>query len=68
MRFIYGVRRNNKITNKLVQYIWIDMFARRRLYLAMFYYKIVKYKTPMYLLEKVEFRTDVHNVNVSNIY
>ena len=31
-----------------------------------FFYKIIKYKTPPYLYNKIRHRTDVHNINIRN--
>lgn len=64
LRFIYGMSRRAHITPKLQTIGWLSMTNRRQHHLACLCYKILKNKTPPYLLDRLKFRTDVHNVNL----
>lgn len=64
LRFIYGIRRPQRISHKLGETRWLSMYNRRQLHMACFYTKIMIDKTPPYLFEKLQFRTDVHNLNI----
>ena len=64
LRLIYGVRRRNHITPFLNQSQWLNMFNRYRLRMIYFCYKLLKYKTPTYLYERMSFRADIHNLNL----
>lgn len=64
LRLIFGIRRRQRISHKLVDLKWLNMFNRRRLHTVCFFYKLLKYRTPPYLTNKVVYRTDVHNLNI----
>lgn len=64
LRFIYGIKRPHRISYKLCETNWLNMYNRRQLHMACFFMKIIMNKTPPYLLERIQFRTDVHNVNI----
>ncbi|KAK9881892.1 hypothetical protein WA026_018089 [Henosepilachna vigintioctopunctata] len=64
LRFIWGIRKFDRVTYKLRVSRWLTMENRRRLHSAMLYFKIIKYKTPPYLYNKIRFRSDVHTLNV----
>jgi hypothetical protein len=64
IRFICGIRRGQRVSHKLQDLCWLNMFNRRSLHGVCFYYKVIKFKCPPYLYNKIEFRSDVHNVNV----
>jgi len=64
MRLIFGIRRREHISHKLKELKWLNMYNRRKLHAICFFYKVLKFKSPPYLLDRVVFRTDVHNVNV----
>ena len=64
LRFIYGIRRGQRISYKLKEAGWLSMADRRYLHAACMFHSIILSKTPLYLHRKISFRTDVHNVNI----
>lgn len=64
LRLIYGIRRRERITYKLQDANWLNMYSRRVLHSAIFFYKILKKESPRYLVEKVRYRNQVHNRNL----
>ena len=64
LRFVYNIRRRSRISHTLNWAGWLSMSQRRYLHAATFYHKIILYKTPPYLYHKIQFRTDVHHINV----
>lgn len=64
MRLIYGVRKYDHISHKLLELGWLNMTNRRTLQSAALFLKIIKLETPKYLFSKVRFRNDIHNLNL----
>lgn len=64
LRFIYGIRRSDRITHKLKTAKWLNMLNRRKLHSICFYHKILESKKPPYLYQKIRYRSDIHNINV----
>lgn len=64
LRLIFGIRRPQRISHKLKTVGWLNMYNRRRLHLVCLFHKILKFKTPPYLLKKLSYRSDVHNINI----
>lgn len=64
LRLIYGIRRGQRISHKLKDVGWLNMYNRRLLHAANLYHKIVTFKSPPYLYKKIKFRTDVHTLNI----
>lgn len=64
LRLIYGIRHRQRISHKLRDAKWLNMYNRRKLHMTYFFYKIVKYKSPSYLHDKISYRTDIHNINI----
>lgn len=64
IRLIFGIRRGNRVSYKLRELAWLNMTNRRILHSRMFFYKILKYRSPPYLYQKITFRTDVHHLNL----
>ena len=64
LRFIFGIRKYERISHKLLDLKWLNMANRRKLHAACLFHKIISNKSPSYLYNKISFRTDVHNVNV----
>lgn len=64
IRLICGIRRGGHVSHRLKDLGWLNMYNRRLLHSLCFYYKIIKYRCPPYLYNKLTFRTDVHNVNI----
>lgn len=64
LRFIYGIKRRNRISHTLVWANWLNMSQRRRLHSACFFHRLVLSGTPPYLSTRIRYRCDVHNINV----
>lgn len=64
IRFICGIRRGQGVSHKLPELGWLNMANRRKVHSICFFFKIIKYRTPPYLYNKITFRTDVHNLNI----
>jgi len=64
LRFIYGIRKRDRITHALEWAGWLSMTQRRVLHVACFYHRVLLTKTPPYLYNKIRYRTDVHNLNL----
>lgn len=64
IRFIYGLRKFDHVSHKLIELRWLNMAQRRKLYSLCLFHKIIKTKTPPYLYNKITFRSDVHNINI----
>jgi len=66
LRFIFGLKKHEPVSHKLSDVNWLKMKERRRLHCATLYHKILITKTPLYLYKRLNFRTDVHNLNLRN--
>nr|CAI5828047.1 unnamed protein product [Callosobruchus analis] len=64
LRFIYGIRKYDKVSHKLKDASWLNMKNRRILHSVVLFHNIIYYKSPAYLTEKITYRTDVHNLNL----
>lgn len=64
LRLIFGIRRREHISHKLREAKWLNMYNRRILHALCFFYKILKFRSPPYLLSRIVFRTDIHNINI----
>ena len=64
LRFIYGIRRQNPVSHKLKETMWLNMKNLRLLHRGTVYMKIILNCTPPYLYRKIRFRTDIHNLNI----
>ena len=64
LRLIFGIRRRQNISHKLLDIGWLNMSGRRLLHSACLFHKIVTNKIPKYLHKKISYRTDVHNINI----
>jgi exonuclease III len=67
IRFICGIRKFQHISHKFSELGWLNMTNRFKLRAACLFHKIIQTKTPPYLLNKIKFRTDVHNINLRNV-
>lgn len=63
LRLIFGIRRRNRISYKLNELNWLNMYNRRLHHAACLFQCIIKRKCPIYLHQKIRFRTDVHHLN-----
>lgn len=66
LRYVFGIRKFDRISHKLADLKWLNMNNRRRYHSLILYHKIITTGTPPYLLHKIRFRTDVHNINIRN--
>ncbi|VEN44264.1 unnamed protein product [Callosobruchus maculatus] len=64
LRFIYGIRKYDKVSHKLKDANWLNMKSRRILHSVVLFHNIISYRRPPYLAKKITFRTDVHNLNL----
>ena len=64
LRFIYGLRKYDRISYTFKLSGWLNMQERRKTHLLTLVYKIIRNKVPPYLAERLNFRSDVHNINV----
>lgn len=64
IRYIFGIRRRDHVTHKLKDINWLTMNNRLKLATLCLYHQIVLSKQPVYLYNKIRFRTDVHNINI----
>lgn len=64
LRLIYGINRRNHISPYLSTSGWLSMYNRFKLHFTTSAFKLIKFKTPAYLYQKIRFRTDVHNLNL----
>ena len=64
LRFIYGIRKYDRISHTLSKAHWLDIANRRKLHANILYHKILTSHTPAYLHNKIKYRTDIHNINI----
>jgi len=64
VRFIFGLNRRQHVSGHLRRLQWLNMGERRDLHLLCFYHKLIIFKHPPYLLQRLSFRTDIHNLNL----
>lgn len=64
LRYIYGIRKFQPVSHKLITAKWSDMESRRKFHAACLYHSIIIFKHPPYLYNKITFRSDVHNLNL----
>ena len=64
LRYIYGIRKFERISHKLEDAGWATMEKRRELHSVVLFHKVIYYQTPPYLLNKITFRSDVHTLNL----
>lgn len=66
LRLIFGLRRRDHVSHKLKELHWLNMLNRRKMHSFCLFHKIITSETPPYLFKKINFRTDVHNLNLRN--
>lgn len=64
LRYIFGIRKYEHISHKLINLRWLNMKNRFLLQSLTLFHSIIMHKEPQYLYEKIKFRTDVHNINI----
>lgn len=62
LRFAYGIRKYDHISHTLAESGWLNMRNRRELQSLCLFHRILTFETPPYLLNKITFRSDVHNI------
>ena len=64
LRLLYGLKRRDHVSCKLVDAGWFNMKSRRVLHATLFYSKILTRYKPAYLANKICYRSDVHTLNL----
>lgn len=64
LRFVFGIRKYQRVSFSLKIAKWLNMEDRRFYHSVSLYYDIIKNKSPQYLYLKINFRTDVHTLNL----
>lgn len=64
LRFVFGIRRRERVSHALRWLGWLNMSRRRLLHSASLYHRIILSAAPPYLSRKIKYRTDIHNINV----
>lgn len=64
IRFAYGIRKYEHISEKLLQSGWFIMKKAFRLRELCLFHSVIKSKKPPYLYNRITFRTDIRNINV----
>ena len=64
LRYIYGIRKFEPVSYKLIDTNWLTMEKRRKLHSLVLFHKIITNQSPPYLLHKITYRTDIHNLNL----
>lgn len=60
LRLIYGIHKFEPISHKVQEAFWLNMED----YSAVFYHRIIFYKTPDYLRHKIIYHSHIHNINI----
>ena len=64
LRLIFGIRKFERISHTLQLAGWLNMKNRRLLHSMVLFFKILSNKSPPYLINKITYRCDVHNLNI----
>ena len=64
LRYIYGIRKYDRISHKLLDVGWLNMCNRRVFHYNVFVHKVITLQEPKYLAAKIEFRTDVRHLSL----
>lgn len=63
-RLVFGLRKFDRVTNNLKILRWLPMQQIWEVHLVTFVHRLLFTHTPSYLHEKLESRTNLHNVNI----
>nr|CAH7728998.1 unnamed protein product [Callosobruchus chinensis] len=66
IRYIYGIRKYDRVSHKLKDLDWLCMDSRFQLHALCLFHNLVTSKTPPYLYNKICFCSDVHTVDTRN--
>lgn len=64
LRLVFGLRKFDRISHKLNDLRWLNMLNRRHLHASCMFWRLLITRTPPYLYAKIQFRTDVHTLNL----
>lgn len=64
LRFIYGIKKFSHISHTLKPTNWLNMANKFKMQRLCFYHRVVSKGVPVYLYNKIKYRTDIHNVNI----
>ncbi|KAJ8983205.1 hypothetical protein NQ317_016426 [Molorchus minor] len=68
IRFCYGLRKFDHISTKFNESKWLNLAERFELHLSSLVYKIDKFKTPLYLYDKLVKGSDIHSRETRHHY
>lgn len=63
-RLVLDLRRSVPTSSYINSLKWLNMNNRRKLHFMCFVHKIIKLKQPSYLYRKINFRHNIHSVNI----
>lgn len=63
VRFIFGLRKYDHISQQFRDLSWLSMSSRRELHFAVFVRKVLLTSSPSYLCSKLVSRSNIHSVN-----
>lgn len=64
LRYIYGIRKYERVSHKLNDVKWLNMVTRRQYHSVTLFHNIILKQSPPYLSNKIKYRTDVHTLNL----
>ena len=63
-RFIFNLRKYDSVSNNIKQIGWLRCDNMYKFYSMIFFRKLLESKQPLYLFQKLEFRSNAHNLNL----
>lgn len=67
VRFVYGLRRRDHVSEKIKELGWLNTRERRFLHYCNICLKLLKNKEPLYLVKRIIKRSQVHDLNIRPI-
>lgn len=64
VRFLFGLKRRQAVSDKLHRLSWLNTSQRRFLHYSCLCYNIIKHQIPKYLFRKLTLRSNMHNFNM----
>lgn len=65
-RFVFSLRKYSHVSNKITELKWLSMANRTKYHFCFYLYKLMKYKIPLALYEKLMTRSSLHTLEVRN--
>nr|CAI5834113.1 unnamed protein product [Callosobruchus analis] len=65
VRLVCGIPRRQHVSSSISEIGWLKMRDRRLLHCLVLFHKIIKYKTPVYLHEKIIYRAQTHTIRLN---